>query len=121
MRTVLTSVMMGLGVPLGLAFAYHNTMNLNFFWFFLVMVNLMVVALMGKDKFAAQRGWTRTPEFTLLLMAFCGGTPGLLFGKQMFKHKTSKKEFNYKLVAVVALQLGMIVYFWREIARVLSV
>ncbi|NBV54479.1 MAG: DUF1294 domain-containing protein [Proteobacteria bacterium] len=94
-------------------------MNFNVFWVFVVMVNLMVLALMGKDKFAAQRGSSRTPEFTLLLLAFCGGVPGLLLGKQMFKHKTRKKEFNLQLVAIIALQIGILAYFWREVAAAL--
>ncbi len=59
----------------------------------LVLLNLVVLLAVGFDKLAASRGWRRTPEATLLLVAGLGGAPGLWSGMLLFRHKTRKGSF----------------------------
>ncbi|RYG60642.1 MAG: DUF1294 domain-containing protein [Alphaproteobacteria bacterium] len=80
-----------------------------------MFLNLTLIGLMGKDKFAAQKGWARTPEFTLLFLAFLGATPALLLSRFLFNHKTTKQSFQYALFGVMAVQLGLVIYFWPQI------
>jgi hypothetical protein len=51
---VLLSLLFGLGVPAALTYAYHASLNLPLLPVWLLGVNLMLLALMGKDKFAAK-------------------------------------------------------------------
>lgn len=66
----------------------------NALWFYLIIVNLYVFALMGYDKFQAKRGGWRIPEANLIFMGVVGGGLGGLLGMQMFHHKTRKLRFK---------------------------
>ncbi len=114
-NTYVWSLLPGLGIPAAFTYAYVTTLNFNPVYTWLVVLNLTLVGLMGKDKFAAQKGWARTPEFTLLLLTFLGATPALFLSRYIFNHKTSKESFQYALFGVVALQVVAVVYFWPQI------
>ena len=59
------------------------------------------------DKSAAQNGRRRTPEATLHLFGVVGGWPGALFAQRVFRHKSSKVEFQRVFwVTVVVNCLG---------------
>lgn len=116
---VLFSVIVGLAIPAALTWAYATTLDFSPLSTWLISLNLMVVALMGKDKFAAQRGMRRTPEATLLLLATLGATPGLLLSRYLFHHKTTKPSFQYALFAVMALQAVALIAFWPKLAAYL--
>lgn len=105
----------GLGLPLFLAYAFHSTLNIGMGYTWLLALNLCLMALMGKDKLAAHKRWRRTPEVTLLVMTFLGGTPALFAGRKLFRHKTTKQEFLYAMWGTLAAQVGCIVYFWNTL------
>jgi uncharacterized membrane protein YsdA (DUF1294 family) len=75
-------------------------------------VLLSLLALMGKDKFAAKNKLSRTPELTLLLLTFAGGTLAFFAGRWLFTHKKSKVQFNNALYAVLGAQAFCVWYFW---------
>ncbi len=112
---VLFSLLFGFGIPALLTFAYHSTLNLAPLPVWALSINLMLLALMGKDKFAAKNKMSRTPELTLLLLTFAGGTPALFMGRWLFTHKKSKESFNHALYAVIGAQLFCIWYFWNNL------
>jgi uncharacterized membrane protein YsdA (DUF1294 family) len=111
------SLIPGLGFPAVLTYAYHKTMDFPPLVIWLLTLNLMLLALMGKDKIAATKKTARTPEFTLLLLAFLGATPALLIGRKLFNHKTAKKEFIYAMVGTIAAQAVAIWYFWPQLRQ----
>lgn len=47
------------------------------------------------DKRAAKNGTQRTPESTLQLLSLLGGWPGGLFAQRIFRHKSTKKSFQF--------------------------
>jgi uncharacterized membrane protein YsdA (DUF1294 family)/cold shock CspA family protein len=55
------------------------------------LVTFMVYAL---DKSAAKSGQWRTEESTLFLMGLAGGWPGAILAQQLFRHKSSKPDFQ---------------------------
>lgn len=55
------------------------------------LVTFMAYAL---DKSAAKSGQWRTQESTLFLMGLAGGWPGAIFAQQLFRHKSSKRDFQ---------------------------
>lgn len=119
---VLISLLLGFGIPAALTYAYHSTLNLAPLPVWLLGVNLMLLALMGKDKFAAKNKLSRTPELTLLLLTFAGGTLAFFAGRWLFVHKKSKESFNHALYAVIGAQIFCIWYFWGWVGpQVLSV
>ena len=64
-----------------------------------------VVAFMAYwlDKSAARYGRWRTAESTLHLFGLAGGWPGALFAQRVFRHKSSKAEFQRVFWVTVVL------------------
>ena len=76
-----------------------------FFTGYLVFMNLAAAALFWQDKRSSASGGWRTPENTLLGMAFWGGSIGALAAQQVLRHKTRKQPFRSRLVMIAAFQL----------------
>lgn len=76
----------------------------NLFLYFLI-VNIVVFALAGYDKYLAVNNKFRIPEKTLFAIAFIGGSVGLLLAMLIFKHKISKRSFLLKFFGIVVLQI----------------
>ncbi|MCB1553016.1 MAG: DUF1294 domain-containing protein [Xanthomonadales bacterium] len=68
-------------------------------------MSVLLFAMYGFDKRAAQRGGPRTPEVTLQVMAVSGGWPGALLAQQLFRHKTSKQSFRRVFWVMVVVNL----------------
>ena len=70
---------------------------------------------MGLDKSIAQnnekraragkRPRRRIPEKTLFLLAALLGSPGVLLGMYLFRHKTKHRSFVFGVPAILAVQL----------------
>ena len=80
---------------------------------YLIVLNLLLFVLMGRDKAAAQRGARRTPETTLLALAVIGGSVGGLLGMVLFRHKTRKIAFRIGLPLILICQLLLAGYLLR--------
>jgi uncharacterized membrane protein YsdA (DUF1294 family)/cold shock CspA family protein len=71
------------------------------------LVTFMVYAL---DKSAAKSGQWRTQENTLFLMGLAGGWPGAILAQQLFRHKSSKRDFQTFFWLTVIVNSGAL--FW---------
>ncbi|MDC3378791.1 DUF1294 domain-containing protein [Planctomycetota bacterium] len=72
-----------------------------------LVVNLVTFCTFGWDKFAAKRNWWRVPELRLLGLCLAGGLLGGWAGMAAFRHKTSKRSFQLKMVGVSAVWVGV--------------
>lgn len=78
---------------------------------FLVLINLLAIVLMKKDKELANTpGARRIRERTLLLTAFIGGAFGEYYAMYKFKHKTLHKKFIYGVPLAMVFYLSIITY-----------
>ncbi|MFV0576622.1 MAG: DUF1294 domain-containing protein [Vibrio sp.] len=68
-----------------------------------LILSLITFVFYWKDKRAAIKGEWRTPEKTLHLLAFLGGWPGALIAQRVFRHKTSKFQFQFIFWIMVIL------------------
>ena len=87
-------------------------------WVFgwLALATIVTFASFGIDKVQARRGGRRIAERTLLAMVFVGGTIGALVAMPVFRHKTVKSSFRWKLAGVLVVQAVIIgVVVWRVI------
>jgi len=85
---------------------------LDFIGTWLLIINIMLTFVMGKDKLMAKLKWGRTPEGALLWLAIAGGFPGLFLGRLLFNHKSSKKEFIRPMWILFILQIILVVYYF---------
>lgn len=73
----------------------------------LLAINVAAFVCMGLDKSLARSNSLRIPETILYVLAFLGGSIGILAGIHIFKHKTRKAAFQFVLLMVVAIQLAL--------------
>jgi uncharacterized membrane protein YsdA (DUF1294 family) len=88
-----------------------------YLYFYFLIVSLISFILFGCDKYFAQNHKRRIPESTLLACCFIGGSVGGGIGMWVFKHKTSKRSFLWKLYGVILFQIliGLALYYFETI------
>ena len=82
---------------------------------YLLTINTVEAFAFASDKQRAIAGDRRIPESDLLLLAFIGGTPGALWARQRFRHKTRKQPFSQRLEIIAMIQVGVLAglgFFW---------
>jgi len=72
---------------------------------YLAIVNLLTFGAFALDKAAAESNRRRTPERTLLALAFIGGSLGALVAQQTLRHKTRKQPFRAILIAIAGFHI----------------
>lgn len=77
---------------------------------FIIMINLIAILLMKKDKEYAEKGERRIREATLLLVALMGGSFGMYFAMFKYKHKTLHRKFSIGVPAIIMLQFAYMAY-----------
>lgn len=79
------------------------------FILWLLLINVLTLAMYGADKMAARRAMRRVPEATLLVFGLIGGWPGAIIGQQLFRHKTQKQPFKTYFVVSVIVSISAMV------------
>ena len=83
--------------------------------FYLIVINVLALALMGLDKRRARRGAWRISEKALFLSAILGGSIGAILGMQIFRHKTKHWYFAIGMPLILLLQLGIVGFIiWKK-------
>ena len=82
-----------------------------FILYYLTAINVITFIVYGIDKLKAKKGKWRTPESTLLLLAIVGGSIGAWCGMKVWHHKTMHKKFKYGTPFILAIQIGLSIYF----------
>lgn len=77
---------------------------------YLILVNIVALAVFGIDKRKAVRHKYRIPEATLLGLALIGGAAGALAGMHLFHHKTRKPLFR-AIPVLLAAQIVLLIFF----------
>lgn len=75
---------------------------------FYAATNLLTFILYWIDKHAAKNGAQRTPESTLQLLSLAGGWLGGLFAQRVFRHKSSKKSFQFVYWVTVFINIAFL-------------
>ena len=76
---------------------------------YLAVANLVSFAMFRADKQKARSGQRRISERALLTSAAVSGTIGAWTGMRIFRHKTAKRSFQTKMIAVTALDIAVLV------------
>ena len=84
-------------------------------WWLVLALNGAAFVEFGWDKWAARRGWRRVPETQLLAWVWlgCGGAWG---GMQLFRHKTRKRGFRWRAIALTVVN-PLWYAVWLEVRR----
>ena len=106
-ETVLTPVLAVLKFVFNLLFSNYITI----FIFFIILVNVLAIILMKKDKSYAENGERRVRESTLLTVALVGGSLGIYYSMFKYKHKTLHTQFAVGVPIIICLQSAFLSYF----------
>ncbi len=90
---------------------FYYTIPIDPRYFLLAAPTLSAIFLMSFDKLSALQGWGRVPERGFMLIAFLGGSLGILLGMNLFRHKTSKLSFQFKFVLVLIVQIALVLWW----------
>ena len=83
---------------------------------YLVVMNIVGVAIMGIDKSKAKRGAWRIKEATLFMVSLIGGSIGTWLGMYIFRHKTKHIYFVIGMPLILILHIVLAVFlFTKEI------
>ncbi|MCR5345175.1 MAG: DUF1294 domain-containing protein [Lachnospiraceae bacterium] len=85
---------------------------------YLIIINVIGLAVMGIDKLKAMRGdkW-RIPEKTLFFVALIGGSLGTTVGMYTFRHKTKHWYFTTFMPIIFVLQACLIAWLLKNLAN----
>lgn len=84
--------------------------ELRILFFYVVIMNIIGLAVMGIDKSRAKRHAWRISETTLFLVSLLGGSIGTWAGMYLFRHKTKHWYFVIGMPAVCVLHIAAAVY-----------
>jgi len=86
--------------------------KVSLFWLATVfLLSICGAALMAIDKRRAQEHRSRISEKALLTVGALGGFPGIWFGIDIIRHKSSKPSFLWKFWGLTALHLTLVLGF----------
>ena len=74
---------------------------------YLLVINALAIAVFAHDKERAVVGGRRVRESDLLSIALIGGSLGMFWARQRFRHKTRKQPFGNRLEFVAMVQSGV--------------
>ena len=81
----------------------------KYFIILFLIVNLVVFAMYGIDKWKAIHHKWRIPEATLIGVAFFG-VVGALLGMIVFHHKKRKPKFYISVPLIMILEVASVIY-----------
>lgn len=103
---ILTPVIAVLKWVIGIIFSSRITIIIVF----ILIINIIAIILMKRDKEYAQTGKRRIRETTLLLVALIGGSLGMYYAMFKYKHKTLHNKFRYGVPLIMLIQTTYIIY-----------
>lgn len=83
---------------------------MQYFYTFLLTINILGFGLMGYDKLKARNGKWRIPEINLFLLSLLGGAAGVYAGMKVFRHKT--KHISFTIGIPILFVINLIITYW---------
>ncbi|MBQ9314831.1 MAG: DUF1294 domain-containing protein [Clostridia bacterium] len=87
---------------------FSNNFVTLFFWF--LLMNIIAIFIMKKDKQFAKNDKRRIRESTLIMVALAGGAVGMYYAMYKYKHKTLHKKFTILVPVFIVLHFALVSY-----------
>ena len=84
--------------------------GMKLFAIYLVVMNVLVVAVMWSDKRRARLHRWRIPEKVLFGVSLLGGSAGTWAGMYLFRHKTKHWYFVVGMPLILVCQAALAIY-----------
>ena len=83
-------------------------MHMRMLLYVYVLMSVVTLVVYAVDKLAAVRGAWRISERTLHTLEFLFGWPGAWLAQQLFRHKSSKREYRVVFCLMVVLNIALV-------------
>lgn len=83
---------------------------MELFYYYLIAANIVSFITMLYDKRQARKHLWRVPEARLFILALLLGSPGILLGMYIFRHKTKHAKFVIGIPVILIAQL--LIIYW---------
>ena len=80
-----------------------------YFIIYLIIINIVAVAITIHDKLAAIHKARRVPEATLMIIAALGGAPGMYVTMLIIRHKTRKPLFMIGIPVIFIAEIVLLI------------
>lgn len=104
--TILSPILAVLNWVIELLFSNNTILMIIFF----ILINLIAIILMKRDKQYAENGERRIKEATLLIVALVGGSIGMYYAMFKYKHKTLHNKFSIGIPVIIVIQFAFVSY-----------
>lgn len=84
---------------------------MEYFVYYLIIINIVSFIMYGVDKLAALRKGNRISERSLFFLSFIGGSIGSMLGMFLFRHKIRKVKF-YMWNILMVFVWSYLIYKW---------
>ena len=84
---------------------------MQWFFIYLVLVNIIGFLVMGLDKAKAKKKAWRIPENILFAIAMLGGCLGTCMGMFMFRHKTKHWYFAIGMPIILIVEAVLVIMY----------
>ena len=88
--------------------------GMKLFAIYLVVMNVLGVAVMWSDKRRARLHRWRIPEKVLFGVSLLGGSAGTWAGMYLFRHKTKHWYFVWGIPAILLAQIALAVWIYTK-------
>ena len=105
-NTILSPILAVLNWIIELLFSNNTILMILFF----ILVNIIAILLMKRDKQYAENGERRIKEATLLIVAIVGGSLGMYYAMFKYKHKTLHNKFSIGIPIIIVMQFAFASY-----------
>ena len=85
---------------------------MKYFIIYLLVMNLLGIAVMGIDKQKARTHAWRIPEKALFFVSLLGGSLGTWCGMYLFRHKTKHWYFVIGMPLILLLHIVGLIYLF---------
>ena len=85
---------------------------MEFVYYYVIVINIIGFAIMGRDKYLARKKQWRISESALWFIAFIGGAIGSVIGMYYFRHKTKHIVFKIGFPLLATLQIAVFSLLW---------
>lgn len=83
-------------------------MHMRMLLYVYALMSVVTLVAYAVDKLAAVRGAWRISERTLHTLEFLFGWPGAWLAQQLFRHKSSKREYRVVFCLMVVLNIALV-------------
>ena len=105
-NAILSPILAVLNWIVKLLFSNNTVLIILFF----ILVNIIAILLMKRDKQYAENGERRIKEATLLIVAIVGGSLGMYYAMFKYKHKTLHNKFSIGIPIIIVMQFAFASY-----------